>query len=64
MMEQPAQLAKVTTGCHGYLTVFCQIAVKYCDGALSNGRILAWGVSFDKKTLSLKGLERLLSELL
>ena len=43
---------------------FCLITVKYLDGALSHGQILAQGVSFDKRTFSLRGFERLLSELL
>ena len=63
-MDQPVY------GCKSYCMLpwlhesFCQITVKYCDGALSHGRILAQGVSFGKKTFSLRGLERLLSELL
>ena len=43
---------------------FCQITEENYDGALSHGRILAQEVSFDKKTFSLRGFERLLSELL
>ena len=43
---------------------FCQITAKYCDGALSHGRILVQGVSFDKRAFSLRALELLLKKIL
>ena len=63
-MEQPAQRCKSYNMLPWIPDSFCLITVKYLDGALSNGQILAQGVSFDKKTFSLKGFELLLSELL
>ena len=63
-MEQPAQSCKSYNMLPWIPDSFCLIAVKHLDGAPSNGRILAQGVSFDEKTFSLRGFERLLSELL
>ena len=63
-MEQPALWCKSYNMLPWIPDSFCLITVKYLDGALSHGRILTQGVSFDKKTFSSKGFERLLSELL
>ena len=64
MIEQPFLLCKSYCWLPWLHESFCQSTVKYLDGALSNDRILARGVSFDKKTFSLRGFEQLLSELL
>ena len=63
-MEQPALWCKSYCMLPWLHESFCQITAKYCHGALSHGRILAQGVSFDKRTFSLRGFERLLSEIL